>query len=1000
MVSRNRTIAFLVGAAGFIGSKVAKELLEKGIQVIGVDDFSTGSRGNLKEVVKHKDFHLINANIDNDFFSIDQNLKEFDIPRLDYAFFIADDENNQSLYNKGILNFLNICKFFRDQSLIEEKEAKGEKLTKKDLDLNREQIYAEKPRVALVSSIELYDPKAAKVQKGLKEAEIRFAKFVKYYKLNGRVVRLAPVYGPGMHFRVSDPMTRLIQAELLGSLKDESTVLDFSTRAIYIDDAVNLVIKAVLSGSTAEKIYDGARIKPLKASDIKQVLLDPVWHETQELEPGTLPELPTPNLIRTMKELSWRPKAEVVKSLKETIAHFKENGEKIPEITSEPTKREVKRWSFAETEIEEDREERVEKAEIKKGRRPFFYKLRSKAVGLLVVLIIFFGIFYPVGSLIIGSLTIRHNLQVSRESVERAEFDRALSSIKNAKATLSEITQIMKSLAVVERLNLFKEPIGKTNQLLSLTSEGIEGARFALMGSKALYDATKIISGESDLKAEETYTLAQTNLTRANELLTKVQSRLEDGDFINQYHPEIRMRALDFANRLKIYSQLVEKARVLSLLIPSFTAVNSEKSYLVLIQDNLELRPGGGVVTSAGKLDFKDGRLVGLKIDDVSAVDNRVQESIVIPQEVRSDLEIEKLELKNISYEPDFPTTARNAEFIYKKATGEAVNGAISLDLTALAELIKGVGGIKLSETGQQIEGDDLINKYLEAKNNPSVKLRKHFLTLVANELLNKMFFVPNKNWPGVITSADRALKQKNIQMYLEDTNSLSLLVSENWAGVMPRGLNQEEGSFNDLLAIIENNIGLNQANFYLEKKVNFKTVVNSEDSLSHLLQVRYKNSSVSETAEGSSPVPTSTEQFVPSVYKARVKLYLPVGAKVSAVTLNGSDILKEVNSYSDYGRLVNSFILEVAPKEEKVLLVEYSFVDPLKFKDNKLAYKLDILKQAGSAAEGVELSFVYPEALKAASENADIQPDKEEGVRTSFNLNEDKSFVFNFTKD
>ncbi len=106
IVSRNRPLAFVVGVAGFLGSHLADSLLQHSIQVIGVDDFSTGKKEYLSDALKDKDFHLINRSITEPF-----NLK---IPRIDYAFFVADSENSE-LFSKGVENFLSLIEDYQQR---------------------------------------------------------------------------------------------------------------------------------------------------------------------------------------------------------------------------------------------------------------------------------------------------------------------------------------------------------------------------------------------------------------------------------------------------------------------------------------------------------------------------------------------------------------------------------------------------------------------------------------------------------------------------------------------------------------------------------------------------------------------------------------------------------------------------------------------------------------------------------------------------------------------
>jgi UDP-N-acetylglucosamine 4-epimerase len=63
-VLRNKKV-LVTGGAGFIGSNLVESLLESGNQVACLDNFSTGKRDNLKDVMNNPGFRLIEGDIRN-----------------------------------------------------------------------------------------------------------------------------------------------------------------------------------------------------------------------------------------------------------------------------------------------------------------------------------------------------------------------------------------------------------------------------------------------------------------------------------------------------------------------------------------------------------------------------------------------------------------------------------------------------------------------------------------------------------------------------------------------------------------------------------------------------------------------------------------------------------------------------------------------------------------------------------------------------------------------
>ncbi len=976
LVSRNHPVAFVVGVSGFIGSHLAERLLEKGVQVVGIDNLSSGSKGNLIECVKNRNFHFLNEDI-SDIHTV-KKLLGLVLPRVDYAFFTAENGKNTSAYTNGLVNFMHFLKDIRERNIKE-----GEIVQSED-----------KPRILMCSSIDLYDSDGSKDKRFLKEAEIKFAKFIKFYQMNGRVVRLAAVYGPRMHFREKDPMIRLLQVSLKGDLQKEQVDNDFSTRAIYIDDAINLIIKAIFAGSTSHKIFDGSLLQPIKVSEIKQILLDPIWHEEKGFKPTEIPPWETPNLQKTMTELAWKPKTQVVAAMKETIVYLKRHSDDVPETFSNKYQEEAKKWSFSNPSIYDepsvDKNNKVsgggyvdekEKQKINYANRERFKQLFGVMI-LTVILIV--GLFYPLARFVIGGVMMRNNLVNAQVAIQDGNFSKAKNEISQIQSTLNGTADILDSLIILKRIGIFAENIKTVEDIIDTLEEGVEGINHAIVGSEALFQTTKIISGEDSSDPTPLYATAQIELVSASEKLSKVNAKLKEESFLNQFPPIVSEQLADLQTKLSLYQDLVDQARVAAVLLPEITAINGKKSYLVLLQNNLELRPGGGFIGSYGKFDFVNGRLAGIKVDDIYNLDGQLQEVIEPPAEIKTHLNVDRWYLRDSNYDPDFPTSAKQATFFYKKESGDLINGVIALDLTASSKLLDAVGGLDLPEYGESVDGENLFERaisHAEVGFFPGSQAKRNYLVSLQTQLFNKVFYLSKQNWPAIIQALGSSLKQKHLMVYMEDPKLFSYLASQNWAGVMPRGTANSDGVTNDFLAINEANLGANKSNYYVKRSLSMDTVLDKDGGVRHTLRVSYNNTS-------------PTNVFPAGTYKNYFRIYLPLGAKLNKATIGESEVTSLLSPFSDYGRSGYSTFFEVLPQETKNLTLEYSLEEGLNFKNDQVKYRLDVLKQAGVNADPLNWTLSYPINYEVTDTMGAFVSNNQQ-IKITSDLIEDRSFEF-----
>lgn len=963
MVSRNAPVALVVGAATFLGSRIVEKLLDKDVQVIGVDDFSVGKKENLEEAVKDKKFHLLNQS--------SQNISP-EIPRLDYIFITSSEGKVDAI--------LEIAKKHHS-------------------------------KVVFVSTIELYDNHADSSLDWYKDNESKIAQFAKDYKLNARVVRLAPVFGPRMHFKVKDPLIRLINATLRGEIDQENSSLDYSTRALYIDDAADLVIKSMLSGATALKIFDGALKTPIKVSEIKQVLKDPLWYEQANFEPTELPDWPTPNLEKTIKTLNWHPTHKIVKALKDTITYFKDNeieveeqerkyiptqkqaiaveeeGEKIGGIpTTRSTETPVKKHPL-DPEEKSDEKGKVKKAGNRGARFEKFKPTKNKAFVFLALILIGYAIIFPVISLGVGVLSFRYNLTQAAENLQKGEYEKSLGNVKAAENGVEQVRFFLASAQVVKQAGVLQNEFDSAEKLVLLADLSADSARSTIEGVHKLYLGLQAVTGEVSEPSTKYFKEAQIDLITADENLSKTLALMNREDFKQGIPEMFKERVNLLQDKIENYTDLVRKGRAAATLLPEVIGSEGKKSYLLLLQNNNELRPTGGFIGSFAQIDFENGKLKKIDVNDIYNIDGLLTQNIEPPAEIKSDLGQSNWYLRDSNWEPDFPTSARQAEWFYVRETGNRVDGVIALDISAVENLLDVVGPLDLRDYSETVTPDNLFEKsiaHAEQGFFPGSQAKKSFLTALSNEMFNKLFFLPNQNWPGIVSAIGKSLEEKHLSIYLANPKLFSYLVSQNWTSALPRATDAKSGEVSDFLAVVEANLGANKSNYYIERKTSLETVVGKEGEVNQRLRINYINRSPSNT-------------WPAGKYKNRMRVYLPFGAKVSRAIWGETDVTPSMSSFVDYGRTGYSVLLELEPKESKTFVLDYQLPLSLTFAENMAKYRLDVIKQAGTLSDPFEWKISYPLNYKInATDGSEVGP-QEHSISTD--LSKDRSFEVTFSK-
>jgi hypothetical protein len=128
-------------------------------------------------------------------------------------------------------------------------------------------------------------------------------------------------------------------------------------------------------------------------------------------------------------------------------------------------------------------------------------------------------------------------------------------------------------------------------------------------------------------------------------------------------------------------------------------AKDSEKKYLLLFANNMELRPGGGFIGSFGVLTTKNYALNNIQIYDVYDADGQLTAHIEPPPAIRNYLNQPHWFLRDSAFSPDFLENYEQAKFFLEKEMNlSRFSGAILVTTTAIENILDAFGNLYLPE--------------------------------------------------------------------------------------------------------------------------------------------------------------------------------------------------------------------------------------------------------------------------------------------------------------
>jgi nucleoside-diphosphate-sugar epimerase len=375
-----------------------------------------------------------------------------------------------------------------------------------------------------------------------------------------------------------------------------------------------------------------------------------------------------------------------------------------------------------------------------------------------------------------------------------------------------------------------------------------------------------------------------------------------------------------------------------------------EQTIILLLQNNMELRPTGGFIGSLAVMDFSSGQLIDFTVKDVYEADGQLKGQVEPPQDLKEYLGEETWYLRDANWSPDFPTTARQILWFWEKQLDKRADGVVAINLQVAKKVLSALGEVYLPDYQETINAQNLFERaeyHSEVGFFPGSTQKKDFLGSLAFEILETLKRQDQLS-ASLLTAFQQSLLEEEIMMYFADPNLEKQVMGLGFDGGIKEAVCQKENCLSSYLWPVDTNVGANKANFFIKRRLIQRLGVD-DNQVGHSLRLTWQN-----TAQ--------TESWPAGTYKNYWRLYVPSSAILQEVFLEnnaGQRQAIDLGVHQEMGKKVWSYLIEVPINSQVTLEVNYQIKNQFDGDRKRLVYLVQ--KQPGSVWDEDVTLISYP---------------------------------------
>lgn len=379
-----------------------------------------------------------------------------------------------------------------------------------------------------------------------------------------------------------------------------------------------------------------------------------------------------------------------------------------------------------------------------------------------------------------------------------------------------------------------------------------------------------------------------------------------------------------------------QELNVVNELVGTLTKKDDQiRTYMIFLQNNMELRPGGGFLGQYAIIKIKNGEVVSSSFEDANLLDQKIQADVAPPYPFKRMMQIKKWKFRDSNFSPDFPANIEKAKYFYRLAGNGnanfdgyiAVNAQVFNDVLSLTGPVT-VNGIEFNSQNGFLKLEEVVEKAYLMDPKLDTQNRKAIMRQMMPIIINKLFTLGNIT--KIAELGHNELKNKSIMLNFKDPALESLVGNVHWDGKV------SDDWSGDYLMLVDANMGALKTNYYIQREVFYSVDLTGEKPTAEVKLVNKNTARIGD--------------WRTSDYHAYLRIYTPKGSAFLDRKMVGYPNITEEFNKTCFGMIMHTVL-----NNQTEGYLKYELPENLD-RDN---YRLLIQKQSGFGDVPVHVSVI-----------------------------------------